>query len=72
MDESNKQLLSEVHAPPPMAPGQIHKADHEYVRKGLADTGGQVHRVPPYKPVLMLSLFTGPQTHYRRDECRLW
>jgi hypothetical protein len=37
MDESNKQLVGEVHAPLPMASGQIRTEDHEYVRNGVAD-----------------------------------
>ena len=34
MDESNKQLIGEVHAPIPPAPGHALIVDHEYVRKG--------------------------------------
>jgi hypothetical protein len=37
MDESNKQLIGEVHTPIPMAPGRIRIEDHEYVRNGVAD-----------------------------------
>jgi transposase len=37
MDESNKQLIGEVHPPIPMAPGQIRTEDHEYIRNGVAD-----------------------------------
>lgn len=36
MDESNKQLIGEVHAPIPAAPGHPVLVDHEYVRKGVA------------------------------------
>lgn len=36
MDESNKQLVGEVHAPIPVAPGHGHIVDHEYVRNGVA------------------------------------
>ncbi len=36
MDESNKQLVGEVHAPIPAAPGHGRILDHEYVRKGVA------------------------------------
>jgi len=36
MDESNKQLVGEVHEPIPMAPAQIRIEDHEYVRNGVA------------------------------------
>ena len=36
MDESNKQLVGEVHAPIPAAPGHGHILDHEYVRHGVA------------------------------------
>lgn len=34
MDESNKQLIGEVHAPIPPAPGHGLIVDHEYVRHG--------------------------------------
>jgi hypothetical protein len=37
MDESNKQLVSEVHPPIQTAPGQERIEDHEYVRHGVAD-----------------------------------
>ena len=37
MDESNKQLVGEVHEPIPMAVGHGEIVDHEYVRKGVAD-----------------------------------
>jgi hypothetical protein len=37
MDESNKQLIGEVHAPIPVAPGHGQMVDHEYVRNGVAD-----------------------------------
>jgi hypothetical protein len=37
MDESNKQLVSEVHAPLPPAPGRGQINDHEYVRNGVAE-----------------------------------
>ena len=36
MDESNKQLVGEVHAPIPAAPGHGRILDHEYVRQGVA------------------------------------
>ena len=36
MDESNKQLVGEVHCPIPMAPGRSAIEDHEYVRNGVA------------------------------------
>lgn len=36
MDESSKQLLGEVHAPIPIAPGHGQIVDHEYVRHGVA------------------------------------
>ena len=36
MDESSKQLVGEVHAPIPMAPGHGQILDHEYVRHGVA------------------------------------
>jgi histidinol-phosphate phosphatase family protein len=37
MDESNKQLVGEVHAPLPLAPGSSQIIDHENVRDGVAD-----------------------------------
>jgi hypothetical protein len=37
MDESNKQLVGEVHAPLPPAPGRGQIVDHEYVRNGMAE-----------------------------------
>jgi len=36
MDESSKQLVGEVHAPIPVAPGHGQILDHEYVRHGVA------------------------------------
>lgn len=36
MDESNKQLVGEVHAPLAPAPGRGQIVDHEYVRHGVA------------------------------------
>jgi len=36
MDESSKQLVGEVHAPIPAAPGHGQLVDHEYVRHGVA------------------------------------
>ena len=36
MDESSKQLVGEVHAPIPAAPGHGRIIDHEYVRHGVA------------------------------------
>lgn len=36
MDESNKQLIGEVHAPIAAAPGHGQIIDHEYVRNGVA------------------------------------
>jgi hypothetical protein len=37
MDESNKQLIGEVHAPIASAPGRGQIVDHEYVRNGVAE-----------------------------------
>jgi hypothetical protein len=37
MDESNKQLVGEVHAPLPHAAGHGQINDHEYVRHGVAE-----------------------------------
>lgn len=37
LDESSKQLVGEVHAPMPCAPGKLRIEDHEYVRNGVAE-----------------------------------
>jgi len=37
MDESNKQLVGEVHAPLALAPGRGQIVDHEYGRHGVAE-----------------------------------
>ena len=37
MDESNKQLVGEVHVPLAPVPGRGQIVDHEYVRKGVAE-----------------------------------
>lgn len=37
MDESNRQLVGEVHAPIPAAPGHPNLVDDEYVRHGVAN-----------------------------------
>jgi hypothetical protein len=37
MDETNKQLLSEVREPLPSQPGQAQRIDYEYQREGVAD-----------------------------------
>ena len=37
MDESNKQLVGEVAAPIPAAPGHTLLVDHVYVRNGVAE-----------------------------------
>lgn len=37
MDETNKQLLSEVREPLPSQPGQVQRVDYEYQREGVAD-----------------------------------
>lgn len=37
MDESNKQLVGEVHPPLPMSGGHCQILDHEYIRNGVAD-----------------------------------
>jgi hypothetical protein len=37
MDETNKQLLSEVREPLPAQPGQAQRVDYEYQREGVAD-----------------------------------
>lgn len=37
MDETNKQLLSEVREPLPVQPGHAQRIDYEYEREGVAD-----------------------------------
>ena len=37
MDETNKQLVGEVRAPIPAAPGRLRLVDHEYRRNGTAN-----------------------------------
>jgi hypothetical protein len=37
MDESNKQLVSEVKSPIPCEPGYALRVDDEYIRNGVAD-----------------------------------
>ena len=37
LDETSKQLIGEVRAPLPPAPGQISRYDGEYVRNGVAN-----------------------------------
>jgi hypothetical protein len=37
LDETSKQLIGEVAAPAPAAPGQVAHYDYEYVRKGVAN-----------------------------------
>jgi hypothetical protein len=37
MDETNKQLLSDVREPLPSQPGQAQRIDYEYQREGVAD-----------------------------------
>ena len=37
MDETSKQLLSDIQEPLPMQPGQPHRVDYEYQREGVAD-----------------------------------
>ena len=37
VDEAGKQLVGEVNAGKPMAPGQVSKLDYEYERKGVAN-----------------------------------
>ena len=36
MDVSTQQLIGEVPAPQPVAPGRVERVDHEYVRHGVA------------------------------------
>ena len=47
MDESNKQLVGEVHAPIPTAPGHGRIVDHEYVRNGVATLFVEVEPLAP-------------------------
>jgi hypothetical protein len=51
MDESNKQLVGEVHAPSAPAPGHGQIIDHEYVRNGVADIFLEVEPLAGRRPV---------------------
>ena len=46
MDESSKQLVGEVAAPIPMAPGHAQILDHEYVRNGVATIFVEIEPLP--------------------------
>jgi hypothetical protein len=37
MDETSKQLISEVNQPIPASPGQVERYDYEYERQGVAN-----------------------------------
>jgi hypothetical protein len=37
MDETSKQLVSEVNTPLPLEPGQVERVDYEYERQGVAN-----------------------------------
>lgn len=58
MDESNKPLVGEVHAPIAPAPGRGQILDHEYVRNGVAEifleveplTGRRHVLIPEHRP----------------------
>jgi hypothetical protein len=51
MDESNKQLVGEVHAPIAMAPGHPSLVDHEYVRNGVAEIFVEVEPLAGHRHV---------------------
>jgi hypothetical protein len=37
MDETSKQLISEVNQPIPASPGKVERIDYEYERQGVAN-----------------------------------
>jgi len=51
MDQSNKQLVGEVHAPLAPAPGRGQVNDHEYVRNGVAEIFLEVEPLSGRRPV---------------------
>ena len=53
MDESNKQLVGEVHAPLVAAPGRGQILDHEYVRNGVAEIFLEVEPLSGRRHVLI-------------------
>jgi hypothetical protein len=53
MDASNKQLVGEVHAPLPPAPGRGQIVDHEYVRNGVAEIFLEVEPLSGRRHVLI-------------------
>ncbi len=53
MDESNKQLVGEVHAPIAPAPGHGQILDHEYVRNGVAEIFLEVEPLTGRRHVLI-------------------
>lgn len=53
MDESNKQLVGEVHAPIAPAPGHSQILDHEYVRNGVAEIFLEVEPLTGRRHVLI-------------------
>lgn len=53
MDESNKQLVGEVHAPIAPAPGHGQIVDHEYVRNGVAEIFLEVEPLTGRRHVLI-------------------
>ena len=53
MDESNKQLVGEVHAPIAPAPGHGQILDHEYVRQGVAEIFLEVEPLTGRRHVLI-------------------
>jgi hypothetical protein len=53
MDESNKQLVGEVHAPLPPAPGRGQIIDHEYVRNGVAEIFLEVEPLAGHRHVVI-------------------
>jgi hypothetical protein len=53
MDESNKQLVGEVHAPIAPAPGHGQILDHEYMRNGVAEIFLEVEPLTGRRHVLI-------------------
>ena len=65
MDESNKQLVGEVHRPIPAAPGHPLPVDREYVRKGVAEI------FPEVEPLAGRRHVAATESRPRKDWARL-
>lgn len=68
MDESSKQLVGEVSAPLPLAPGRAQIIDHEYVRNGVASLFVEVEALTGMRHVEVTERRTRKDwAHFIRD-----